>query len=250
MGALNKYYKDGYWYKQNIGGYEGKAEAICTILLDNSNIDNYVSYEECLINGVAGCRSKNFLQKGETLVTFQRLYSLVYGGDLSNKISTFSNVKERIGYVVDFIKGYTDFDCLSYLRDIVNFDMLSLNVDRHFHNLGVIQTVDGYRQAPIFDNGVSFFSLQKIFPPEKSIEEKLQIMTPKPFSGDFEQQAFLFESKLMFDYDNIRKKLQYESSYVREIVLYQLDKYKDRFPDFKIHRKKKNQDVSNESRRR
>ena len=28
LGVLNKYYKDGYWYKQNVGGYEGKAEAI------------------------------------------------------------------------------------------------------------------------------------------------------------------------------------------------------------------------------
>lgn len=28
----NKYYKDGYWYKQNISGYEGLAEEACSMI--------------------------------------------------------------------------------------------------------------------------------------------------------------------------------------------------------------------------
>lgn len=49
LGMTNKYYKDGYWYKQNCNGYEGKSEAVCSTILSHSNITCFVSYEECLI---------------------------------------------------------------------------------------------------------------------------------------------------------------------------------------------------------
>lgn len=94
---------DNYWYKQNLKGYEGKSEELVSRLLDYTNIDDYVKYEECIINGVPGCRSKNFLRDGESLVTLTRLYNLTYGGDLKNKINTYSRLNDRIEYVIDFV---------------------------------------------------------------------------------------------------------------------------------------------------
>lgn len=32
LGMTNKYFKDNYWYKQNLKGYEGLSEEICSIL--------------------------------------------------------------------------------------------------------------------------------------------------------------------------------------------------------------------------
>lgn len=226
LGVLNKYYKDGYWYKQNVGGYEGKAEAICSMILSHSNITNYVKYEECLINGVPGCRSQNFLQQGESLVTFQRMYSIAYGGDLSRKIHEFALVKERIEYVISFIRDYSGFDCTHYLQTILNFDRLTLNVDRHFHNLAIIETPNGYREAPIFDCGVSLFSLQNIFKPEFTLEQKFKVMTPKPFSGNFDEQADVLGQNIELDYNEIVKELEQEDDDIKEIVIYQLKEMK------------------------
>ena len=59
LGVESKYYKDGYWYKQDISGYEGLAEEVCSMVLRHSNIESYVEYEACTINGRSGCRSRN-----------------------------------------------------------------------------------------------------------------------------------------------------------------------------------------------
>lgn len=42
LGIENKYYKNGYWYKQDISGYEGLAEEVCSTILRQSNLREYV----------------------------------------------------------------------------------------------------------------------------------------------------------------------------------------------------------------
>lgn len=54
--------QNGYWYKQNRVGYEGTAEYLSSLVLSCSNVNEFVIYEQCKINGRAECRSKNFLQ--------------------------------------------------------------------------------------------------------------------------------------------------------------------------------------------
>lgn len=46
-GAQPKYYKDGFWYKQNMFGYEGLSEHLASVVLKNSNAKNML-----LINSV------------------------------------------------------------------------------------------------------------------------------------------------------------------------------------------------------
>lgn len=244
MGVENKYYKDGYWYKQDIGGYEGLAEEVCSMILRHSNLGKwtgdqeenkkqnetkhcrYVEYEECTINGKSGCRSKNFLREEEELVTFKRLYEIVCGGDLTNKVYTMRNVEERIRFVIDFVKEYTNVDCTGYLRNILSLDMLTLNTDRHFHNLALIRTKNGYRECPIFDNGAAFLSNYGMFPPYEDVEELIMHASAKPFSGSFEQQAMILGTEIYLDFDAIYAETEgIRHQRLREVLKYQLKRY-------------------------
>ena len=51
QGTQPKYYDKGYWYKDDYSGYEGKAEYLSSLVLSCSNINDYVRYDECMING-------------------------------------------------------------------------------------------------------------------------------------------------------------------------------------------------------
>lgn len=246
LGMTNKYFKDNYWYKQNLRGYEGLSEEICSMLLKNSNISNFVSYEQCTINNIPGCRSKNFINDTEALVTFQRLYNLTYGGSLKNKIATYSTIDDKVNYVIDFIEEYTGFNCFDYLSNNMYFDMLTLNVDRHFGNLALICDDNGnWKPSPMFDFGASFFSMQHVFKPEMNLTDKYSIMTPQPFSGSFEEQAKYFgKPNIKLNYNQIPEDLQNIegiTSELTELIHIQLDKYKDIFPDLskenKMHRR-------------
>lgn len=230
LGMTNKYYKDGFWYKQNYNGTEGNSEAICSRLLSCSNVTDYVTYEECRINGVVGCRSRSFTNEGETVVTFHRLYKMITGGELKNRIASFDAVEERIQFVVEFVKHYTGIDCRSYLNKMLYFDMLTLDVDRHFHNLSLIQTADGFREAPMFDFGASFFSLKHVFPDTMTLEEKYRKMTPQPFSRDFEIQAkALGACEIKIDYKQVYACIGEEPAELQSLVAKQLERYRGDF---------------------
>lgn len=235
LGMTNKFFKDNYWYKQNNKGYEGKSEYLVTKILDNSDIGNYASYEECIINGVPGCRSKNFLNEGESLITLSRLYNLTYGGDLKNKINSYVLLSDRIEYVMDFVNEFTGLDIHNYLGKVLKIDMLTYDVDRHFNNLAIIKTNGGYKEAPLFDYGASYFSMQHVFTDNMSLAEKIKKMTPQPFSVSFEEQAMYFQDvEISLDYDGITRAIKNESSELQEIILFNLDRYKFMFNDKKI----------------
>ncbi|MCC8044266.1 MAG: hypothetical protein LIP12_02045 [Clostridiales bacterium] len=181
-GIQAKYYKDGFWYKKNRDGYEGLAEQICSDVLSFTNIQDYVPYEACRINGVSGCRSRNFLNPDtETFTSFKTAYRYAYGRELSDRLYTLQNPKDRIKFTIDFIKDYSGLDCTEYLRTLLSFDMLVLNIDRHFHNMGLIKSDDGYRFAPIFDNGAALLSNMGIFHPDETIENNIELAVGKPF---------------------------------------------------------------------
>lgn len=83
IGTQKKYYESGFWYKQNHAGYEGAAEYLASKVLACSNIQEYVEYERCKVNGIDGCRSANFLLGSESFISLQRLYDIYHGGQLS-----------------------------------------------------------------------------------------------------------------------------------------------------------------------
>lgn len=241
LGMTNKYYKDGFWYKQNDKGYEGKSEYIATILLKHSNVKDYVQYEECMINGVPGCRSRNMLQaENQNLVTFSRMYNLMYGGDLKFKINTYARLDDRINYVLDFMYEATHLDLREYLGKVLKFDAVTFDVDRHFNNLAVIETSEGFREAPLFDFGGSFFSMQHVFTPEMSLQDKINKMTPQPFSASFEEQASFFQNvELCLDIREIQKEIKSQPQELQEIILCGLTKNHHLYKDERLKVKKK-----------
>lgn len=213
-GTQPKYYDSGYWYKTNNTGYEGKAERLVSLLLSCTDVENYVTYEECTINGRNGCRSLNFLHESESFISFQRLYDMYKGGNLIDHIMLIDDINDRIKYVLDFIMYYTNLDCRKYLSNILTLDFITLNTDRHFHNLGIIANseTDEFRCAPIFHNGCSLLSNYEQFPADVSIEDNIEKVYGQPFSGNLWLQAKAAGISLNIDYTKIDELLENEES--------------------------------------
>ena len=159
-GSQIKYRKDNYWYKKDNRGHEGRTEYLCSKLLSFSTLEQseYVEYEQGYINQNMGCRSKNFLNPGEELITFYRLYYNEFGKDLSDVIGRMETMEERIEYVVNFIKQTCLIDITDYMKKILTLDWIILNEDRHLNNLAVVFRDGIFVPAPIFDNGVSLLT--------------------------------------------------------------------------------------------
>lgn len=228
IGTQKKFYEKGYWYKQNNIGYEGVAEYLTSQILACSNIDEYVEYEKCKINSRDGCRSANFLGAGESYISLQRLYDTYHGGQMSERIRMYNTIKERIQFVVEFVFDTIELDITKQLGKILTFDMLILNTDRHFNNIGIIADTSKkiYKMAPVFDNGNSLLSNIGEYPFDVSIEENIENVIGQPFSTNLEIQANEFNFGLKINYQELQKRIQQEpASRALETLQFQLKKY-------------------------
>ena len=233
-GTQKKYYEAGKWYKENYSGYEGTAEHLASLVLECSNIDAYVYYEKCTINGKKGCVCDNFLKEDEVYISLDRLHDMYIGGKLDDYVYRYQNIDERIAYVENFVKEYIGLDIHEYFSKMLSFDALILNTDRHFNNIGIIAnaTTDKYSYAPIFDNGRALLSEIEKFPFDLSIEENIENVIGKPFAANLEYQAHVFDYGLKIDYEKLYRLLEMEEkSRALEVLYLQLEKYKDRLSD-------------------
>ncbi len=231
-GTQDKYYSDGYWYKINSKGYEGLSEYLVSKLLSCTDIDNYVEYEKCTINGRNGCRSKNFLGPDESFMSFQRLFDIYHGGNLSEVIIPLNDVSERVSFVKDFIYDSVGFDVSDYLSKILTLDMVTLNTDRHFNNLGIIinSKTGKCKEAPIFDNGAALMSNFSQFEPDLSLEENLNRAYAMPFSSNFELQVMECGVGITINYEKLDRILKSEpDSRALDVLKYQTNRYKSLF---------------------
>lgn len=233
-GTQEKYFCDGYWYKCNQLGNEALAEQIVSDILSCSNlkITDYVSYQMCRINGKTACRSKNFLNDREILLSFQKLYKNIYRKEMADAVFEYNTPQERFQFVKDFILSATGLDCTEYLQNVFALDMLIGNPDRHFGNLAVIMSKEGaYRFAPIFDNGQGLGQNFQITPPYMEMEEKLSALSAATISGSFEAQYMAVSgSSLKIDYEKVSTILkEYPNGPAKEFMEYQLDKYQKIF---------------------
>ncbi len=228
IGTQRKFYEKGFWYKQDNIGYEGLAEYLSSLVLSCSNVNEYVLYEQCKINGRDGCRSENFLKEGESYISLQRLYDTYHGGQLSERIRIIDTVKDRIHYAVDYVKDVTGLDIEKQLAKILTFDMLILNSDRHFNNVGIIADVSHniYKNAPIFDNGNALLSNIGEFEFDVSIEDNIEKVIGQPFSSNLERQAWELGYGFKVNYGELQKLLQKEpDSRAMEVLQFQLERY-------------------------
>ena len=238
IGTQRKFYDRGYWYKQNNLGYEGLAEYLASKVLSCSNIEQYVEYERCKINGQDGCRSANFILEGESYISLQRLYDTYQGGQLSEQMRMRSTIQDRVKFVVDFVFRVTGLDIKEQLRKIATLDMLLLNTDRHFNNIGIIADVSRgiYKNAPVFDNGNSLLSNYGLFPFDVPIEENIEKAIGQPFSASLESQAQALGFGLKVNYEQLEKVLSKESdSRALETLYKQLNRYEGIIKDNSVY---------------
>lgn len=232
-GTQPKYYDKGYWYKVNNVGYEGLAEMLVSKVLECSNVTDFVQYEECSINSRPGCRSKNFTKEGESFLSFQRIYEIYEGSNLTDRIRTINTIPDRIRFTIDFVKEYTGVDCTEYLSRILTLDMLTLNTDRHFNNLGIVVDAEKSicRPAPVFDNGNALLSDWDRFDSEE-LEVNLQKVTGQPFAANLEMQAQAAGFGLKLDYLKLRQVLsECPESRGVSVLKHQLNRYINLIPD-------------------
>jgi hypothetical protein len=234
IGTQKKYYAKGFWYKQNKVGYEGIAEYLASKVLSCSNISEYVKYEQCKINGKEGCRSANFLREKESFISLQRLYDTYHGGQLSKRIRMIDSISDRVKFVVDFVLDTTGLDIKERLGKIATFDMLILNTDRHFNNIGIIADVlqNDYKNAPVFDNGNALLSNVGEYPFDVSIENNIDKVVGQPFAASLERQAMELGFGLRINYAELHKMLQKEpDSRALQTLQIQLEKYETLLKD-------------------
>lgn len=186
-GTQDKYFKDDLWFKLDRYGGEGLAETTASLILKESGLpaNQFVEYKPCLINGKNGCYSKNFLGQDESFITLYRLYKNVTGRDLATVCSKM-DYDDAIEYVLNFVKEQTRLDLHEYLANTFCLDMLILNEDRHFNNLGIIYNEKNFRPAPIFDNGKSFFIGNPRAKNCRTLKEKISTAYAKAFSPSFQ----------------------------------------------------------------
>lgn len=242
-------WNDGmWWYKADQLGYEALSETVISHILSHSSIDNALLYEPVSIvyhdKKMSGCKSRNFLQESEELITLEKLFRQHTGMSLSKELSYFPDVKIRISYTVDHVINYTGLtDFGSYLTKILEMDAFFLNEDRHTNNIAVLYDLKQkeYRYCPYFDMGLSLFAdTKQDFPMAKSLEECRKSIIAKPFSRDFDEQMDaaneLYGSFLRFSMskeDMVREVENWEFPYdkpvldrVKELLRDQADKYR------------------------
>lgn len=228
-----KWENNGIWYKADYIGYEGLSEYIVSKLLSYSNLKEkeYVKYNPINIkykkNIYNGVSSENFLKKGWSVITLERLFKNFYGQGLHESIWKIREPKERLKFVVDNaikITGLKDFG--KYMNKLLTIDCFFLNEDRHTHNIAVLMDENGdYDYCPIFDNGACLLSDTKMeYPIGEDIYEMIDSVKSKTISTNFEEQTEvsedLFGMNLVFKF---AKKDVEELLTAEESKIYSLD---------------------------
>lgn len=190
------------WYKADYAGYEGLSEILASKMLQNSSLQEgeYVLYESELIkykkNQFGGCKSNDFLKEGQQLITLERLFNNFFGESLYRKVFAIGESELRFEFIVSQIERITGLkNFASYINKIVTIDALTLNEDRHMHNIAVILNKNGsYELCPIFDQGAGLLSDTTLdYPMDGDIYELIDSVKAKTFSSSFDEQLEVSE---------------------------------------------------------
>lgn len=229
-----KWFKDGIWYKADYLGYEGLAEVVASDILQYSNFDRYCKYqpEKIKINDevYSGCKSEDFLHKGETLLTLEKLGLLYKNSSLGMFLAGHAMFDDKIRITMDFIRSLNISGADRYLTALIEFDALILNEDRHTNNICCIRRQDGLHIGPVFDNGCSFLSNTGMHSMKKEPEYLINETEARPFS-----KSFSIQKKYMEAETGVVFKTAYDMTKLRNV----LDKCADYYPDSMLSRVEK-----------
>lgn len=188
---------DNIWYKADYMGYESFSEVLISHLLQKSTLlYPFVVYEPVQIkyneNFVRGCSSRDFLCKNQMLIPLEKLHRQYTGESLAIKLSAFTDISERIQYLVEKTEEITHINNFGpYITAMLEVDAFFLNEDRHTNNIAVIydEETQQYSLSPLFDQGLCLFAdIRQDYPINLSVEDCLKKIEAKPFSSDFDTQ--------------------------------------------------------------
>lgn len=233
-GCQIKYFRNNYWYKLDNSCNEGKNEHLASIILKCSNITDFVYYEACTVNNIKACRSYNFLNKDEMLITLDDVICTITGtNNAENLLWSIPDIKERFNFLVESVKKYTynRLDITNYLRSNIYLDWLILNRDRHLNNLGIIVDItnDKYRCAPIFDNGLSLLGGCQAMVFEYGIEHTVNSQNSRTISGSFANQALastngVYKSPIKVNFNKLENMIKNDvniTNFQKSVIEYQ-----------------------------
>lgn len=202
-----KWHCDGFWYKADNNGYEGLSEYVVSKLLEKSNLNEneFVKYEIEEISykntKYLGCKSRDFLKKGQRLITLQRLCDSVYGKNPSDVLDEIYNKQKKCEVLVDIVETLTGIQYFGeYLLKLLTIDALFLNEDRHFHNIAFIEENGKFSTCPIFDNGAALLSDTRFdYPLDGNELRMINEVKSKTVIDDFSEQ--LTNMKILYRSD-------------------------------------------------
>lgn len=127
-----------------------------------------------------GCICESFLSPSESSVS---VYSLLAHVNISNN----TPAREYFRLLANAISQYTGIPidiCVDYLMNIVTFDYLVCNPDRHLGNIEIVQdAVTGqFRLPPLFDFGQSFLKRDGI-QSKAELDRLIRSFKTRPFSS-------------------------------------------------------------------
>lgn len=128
-----------------------------------------------------GCYCDSYLAEGDEPVSFAYIFQQSVF-DVPMKMSAV----EFYVKTLELVAGFTGLAVPSlddYLMNLLVFDFLICNSDRHFSNIELIRNVSTnvYRFAPIFDCGQAFLK-RSTLPSNEILESELHKFKTKPFS--------------------------------------------------------------------
>lgn len=213
-GDQSKWHIGNQWIKQDARGYEGIAEHVASLILQNSTLNptEYVTYIPCSVifdDGTkkSGCLSSDFRGKDEQEISLERLfekYFLSTSDILGNsKLSTSEKVEQVVGKVYEF----TNLDVTLPLTRMLAFDAFILNEDRHTNNILFLYKVkeDSWEFAPLFDHGLSMLSDLNDYPTHVDLEILKRKVKAKPFNSNFKKQLALYEGPPFIEVESLRQ---------------------------------------------
>ena len=140
-----------------------------------------------------GCYSHDFRGKLQE-VTLERLFEANFTSTdpiLNNKsLST----GEKFEQIMEQVQEFTGLDVRVQIAQLLAFDALILNEDRHTNNILFLYNPieKTWQLAPIFDNGLSLLSDEKDYTQGKPLTILKRKVKAKPFNSSFSKQLALY----------------------------------------------------------
>ena len=129
------------WVKQNTRGYEGQAEVLVSIVLAHSTLKktDYVKYYPCEIvlpdgDTSIGCYSHDFRGKLQE-VTLERLFEANFTSTDPILNDKSLSTSEKFEQIMQQVQTFTGLDVRDQITQLLAFDALILNEDRHTNNI-------------------------------------------------------------------------------------------------------------------